>query len=86
MWLSYAGWPERWWTQEVTNNTVNCTDEELEEFVIKGRMLVLNILAIPEHGGKVTDQGIVSIIILINLHLSKYRFIHKNTVGKTTLP
>ena len=53
-------YPERWWTQEVTKNTVNCTDEELEQFVITGRMLILNQLAIPEHGDKLTDQDIVS--------------------------
>ena len=61
VWATYSWYRERWWTQEVTNTTISCTDEELEEFVIRERMLTLSHYAIPENRNKITDQGTVSI-------------------------
>ena len=60
VWITYSWYPERWWTQAVTKNNVGCTDEELEEFVIGGRMLTLSHFATQEDRSKTTDQNIVS--------------------------
>ena len=48
VWITYMWYPERWWTQDVTKNSVSCTDKELEEFVIEGRMLTLSNFAVQE--------------------------------------
>lgn len=62
MWITYEWHHQEWWTDEVSRTTVNCTDEELEDFLIKGRVLTLNHYAVQEDREKVTDQGIVSLI------------------------
>ena len=60
MWITRKPYHPEWWTQKVDKNTVSCSDEELEEFLIKGRVLALNHYATRDHRDKITDQGIVS--------------------------
>ena len=60
VWITHGWYPDRWWTQEVTNNTVNCTESQLEEFLVQGRVIALNHLTTPDDRNATTDQGTVS--------------------------
>ena len=70
MWITYKFYHHKWWTAEATNTTVNnCTDKQLEEFMIMGRLLALSPYALRNSDrDKDTDQGIVS----SDLHVYKY--------------
>ena len=46
----------------MTNNKVNCTDEELERFM--ERVLSLREDPEPDFSGKATDAGIVSVVYM----------------------
>ena len=61
-WIVFDWYPQKWWTQEVTNNKVNCTDEELERFM--ERVLSLREDPEPDFSGKATDAGIVSVVYM----------------------
>ena len=60
VWITHGWYPDRWWTQEVTNNTVNCTESQLEEFLVQGRVIALTHLTTPDDRNAMTDQGTVS--------------------------
>ena len=59
-WLIYDWYPDRWWTEEVANETIDgCPDEVLEAFLIQSRALLIHILPEPDDSDKETAAGIV---------------------------
>ena len=59
-WLIYDWYPERWWTEEVANETIEgCSDEMLEAFLIHSRALLIHVLPEPDDIDAITAAGIV---------------------------
>ena len=70
-WIVYAWYPEKWWTEG--DDLDGCTNDFLEDFLIRARALLLNIVAEPDDFDAITDGGFVSLLILyIALFLSMY--------------
>ena len=64
-WLIYDWYPDRWWTEEVANETIDgCSDEVLEAFLIQSRALLIHIVPEPDDNDKETVAGIVREIAL----------------------
>lgn len=59
MWIVFDWYPQKWWTEQVANNQVNCTDSQLEEFL--ERVLSLREDPAIDLEAGPTDTGIVSI-------------------------
>ena len=55
------GWyADGWWTEEVTQEQIDCTDKELESFLGKARPLLIQLLPEPDDYDLPTDAGFVS--------------------------
>lgn len=63
---------EEWWTQESLENIIqiNCTIEIIRKFLVEGRVLMFSHHPIQENTNKITDQEIVSFLIIFELNLS----------------
>ena len=59
-WILHGWYPNRWWTKEVANETIACSDEQLEMFLAKSRTLIVNNLPAPTDSDIETTAGIVS--------------------------
>ena len=57
-WIVFDWYPQEWWTEEVANNKVNCTDDQLEGFL--ERVLSLREDPALDLEAGPTDTGIVS--------------------------
>ena len=60
-WITYHWYPRQWWTKNVTNVEVECTDAELERFL--ERVLTLQRYQTLDNENATTDVGIVSVFI-----------------------
>ena len=59
-WILHGWYPNRWWTKEVANETIACSDEQLQVFLAKSRTLIVNNLPAPTDSDIETTAGIVS--------------------------
>ena len=59
-WIIFGWYSERWWTEEVARERIDCTDEELESFLGKARPLLIQLLPEPDDYNLITDAGFVS--------------------------
>ena len=58
----YGWYIERWWTEEIAREKIDCTDEELEAFLENSRILILHFLPEPDNHTLPTVAGFVSYI------------------------
>lgn len=58
-WIFYALYPNQWWTDSVI--PVDCTNEELESFVLRSRGILAHIVPEPDDFDSITAAGIVSL-------------------------
>ena len=43
-WIIYAWYPERWWLEEIAGEHIDeCSDEELQNFMLKSRAIEIHI-------------------------------------------
>ena len=67
-WITFGAYPEKWWTAEVSGYhpehvPVNCTDKELEEFLINARPIIIQQYhTTPDEVNDITEAGIVSYV------------------------
>jgi len=59
-WITFGWFPDSWWTKAVSKNNVSCSDQQLEEFVEKARMLQIQQFPTPDDVDAATIAGIVS--------------------------
>lgn len=59
VWLLYAWYAERWWTEEINPQTANCTDNQLAGFLERG--IAMQIYPIAFDGNATTDTGLVGV-------------------------
>ena len=65
-WIIFDWYPERWWTEEVANETIDgCSDKVLEAFLIQSRALLIHIGPEADDNDEATDAGIVRGITLL---------------------
>lgn len=56
-WMTFDWYPQAWWTQEVSQDIIDCTDKELESFLDK--MITLRRHPTQEDVNATTNTGIV---------------------------
>ena len=62
-WIVFGWYPDRWWTEEVAGEHIDdCTDEELETFMGKSRMLMILMTLNNDNVHQITDAGIVGLM------------------------
>ena len=59
-WIIFGWYADRWWTEEVAQETIDCTDDELELFLGQARPLLIQLLPEPDDYNLTTDAGLVS--------------------------
>ena len=60
--ITYGGYPEKWWTDEVAGgplDDVECTNDDLNAFIQNARPLQLRFFPEPDHHNLETDAGFV---------------------------
>ena len=57
----YGWYPENWWTDEVSKNNVSCSDQMLEEFLMKARPIHIQQYPAADNVTSETVAGIVNI-------------------------
>ena len=61
-WIMYTWYPERWWTEEVAGEHIDeCSDEEMEEFLVRAQPLLINLVPEPDDYNLQTVAGFVSL-------------------------
>jgi hypothetical protein len=56
----YGLYPEKWWTNDVAGDKLDeCTDEDLENFLIMARPLIMDMIPEPDSEDAPTDTGFV---------------------------
>ena len=59
-WIIYGSYPEKWWTDSVAGDHLDeCTEDELNNFLILARPLIMQIIPEPENEDAPTDTGFV---------------------------
>ena len=58
-WIIYSIYPDKWWTEEVANETLECSDQELEEFLLKSHALTIHLVPEPDDWNHLTAAGLV---------------------------
>ena len=60
-WIFYGLYPSRWWTEAVSRLPLeDCTDEELEQFLVDSRAIMAHIVPEPDDLDSPSSAGIVS--------------------------
>ncbi|CAI8046144.1 Gamma-aminobutyric acid type B receptor subunit 2 [Geodia barretti] len=60
-WIMYTWYPERWWTEEVAGEHIDeCSDEEMEEFLVRAQPLLINLVPEPDDYNLQTVAGFSS--------------------------
>ena len=62
-WITFGGYPVGWWTNAVSKNDVSCSDQQLEDFIVKTKMLQIQQYPTPNDFDGSTIFGIVRLII-----------------------
>ena len=63
-WIIYAWYPERWWLEEIAGEHITeCSDKELEDFLLKSRALEIHLFPEADDFDKPTVTGFVSIFV-----------------------
>ena len=68
-WITFGGYPVGWWTNEVSKNNVSCSDQQLEDFIVKARMLLIQQYPTPDNIDGTTIAEIVSLKVLVVINL-----------------
>ena len=56
----YSFYPEKWWTEDVAKEHLEeCSDQELEEFLLKSHALVMRFVPEPDDWNYLTAAGLV---------------------------
>lgn len=58
VWILHGWYPNQWWTEAVANETIACSDTQLEMFLAKS--LIVDNLPAPTDPNTETESGIVS--------------------------
>ena len=67
-WIIFGWYPDKWWTEEVAGEPLEgCTDEDIEDFLQKSRVLLIHLLPEPDNFDLPTVAGFVSIVWHINI-------------------
>ena len=65
-WIMFTWYPERWWTEEVAGENIDeCSDEELEDFLIRAKPLLINLVPEPDDYDEKTVAGYVSLSLTL---------------------
>ena len=60
-WIMFTWYPKRWWTEKVAGEHIDgCTDEEVEQFLIRAQPLLVNLIPEPDDYDLQTVAGFVS--------------------------
>ena len=89
--ITYGGYPEKWWTDEVAGAPMDdpeCTNDALNTFIQNARPLQLHFFPEPDDYDLQTDAGFVRTLIdtsssfLKSLHLSAcmHAYVHTKTM------
>ena len=61
-WIIYSFYPDKWWTEEVAKEHLEeCSDLELEEFLLKSHALLIHLVPEPDDWDNLTAAGLVTI-------------------------
>ena len=60
-WIIYGWYEERWWTEEIAQEHIDCTDEDIRSFLVRARPLLIQIAPEPDDFDLPADPGMVSI-------------------------
>ena len=84
----YSFYPDKWWTEEVAKEHLEeCSDQELEEFLLKSKALIIHLVPEPDDWNHMTIAGLVITQYMMynnyrdsngDLALSVYIIIHKD--------
>ena len=56
----YSFYPDKWWTEEVAKEHLEeCSDQELEEFLLKSKALIIHLVPEPDDWNHKTIAGLV---------------------------
>ena len=59
-WIIYSFHPDKWWTEEVAKEHLEeCSDQKLEEFLLKSHALLIHFIPEPDDLGHLTAAGLV---------------------------
>ena len=60
-WIMFPWYPKKWWTEEVAGEHIDgCTDEEMEQFLIRAQPLLISLVSEPDDSDLQTVAGFVS--------------------------
>ena len=69
-WIIYTIYPDKWWTEKVAEERLEeCSDQELEEFLLRSRALLIHLVPEPDDWHYLTAAGLVYIIQILILML-----------------
>ena len=68
-WITFGGYPVGWWTNAVSKNDVSCSDQQLEDFIVKARMFLIQQYPTPDNTDGMTIAEIVSLKVLVAIKL-----------------
>ena len=59
-WIISSTYPEKWWTEAVAKERLEeCSDQELEEFLLKSHALIIHLVPEPDDWNRPTAAGLV---------------------------
>ena len=59
-WILYSFYPDKWWTEEVAKEHLEeCSDQELEDFLLKSHALIIHLVPEPDDWNRPTAAGLV---------------------------
>ena len=69
-WIIYSFYPDKWWTEEVAKEHLEeCSDQKLEDFLLKSHALIIQLLPEPYDLNHKTITGLVKYdIMCVHLH------------------
>ena len=60
-WIMFTWYPKKWWTEEVAGEHIDgCSDEEMEQFLIRVQPLLIDVVPEPDDYDQHTVAGFVS--------------------------
>ena len=69
----YGLYPEKWWTNDTAGDNLDeCTDEDLENFLIMARPLIMDMIPEPDNEDAPTDTGFVRQSFFLSYELLRF--------------
>jgi gamma-aminobutyric acid type B receptor len=74
-WIIYSFYPDKWWTEEVAKEHLEeCSDQELEDFLLKSHALIIHLVPEPDDWNRLTVAG---------LSTTDFNTIYKETLAQS---